>query len=143
MVSKRFPYDRDDGRDQELPILEEIKNHARFSRDQSVPIVQLRGFSKRGINYYERPQDCYMALIEYCETGDLWGLVKRYHQERKVMPAAFCWLLFRNLVQACLHVESFGKIHPDIKVGIISRIDSGIQPFAVSTIAKEKKGIFD
>ncbi|KAJ4292485.1 G2-specific serine/threonine protein kinase [Kalmusia sp. IMI 367209] len=121
VVAKRFPGHAEATEDEqhmrdELMIREEIEHHSWFSFNPDAFTVQLRGVSIRG-KPDMRPQDRYIAFMEYCEAGDLDRLIIKYRKMKRKIPEPFIWIMFRNLVAACREIESYRKIHTDIKYG--------------------------
>ncbi|KAF2637422.1 kinase-like protein [Massarina eburnea CBS 473.64] len=125
VISKCLPYSKS-VRDDDLvekniaAFKREIRRHAVLSANESDPIVRLRGASRRGGKEHRNEEDRYIAFLEYCEGGDLKNLILRYQRSIDIVPEIFLWILFRNLVAACMTVESNTRlVHTDIKAANI------------------------
>ncbi|KAL8842587.1 MAG: hypothetical protein Q9176_002544 [Flavoplaca citrina] len=58
-------------------------------------IVQIRGYRRY------RQKEVHRIYMEYCSSGDLYGLISQYRARRQYMPEALICHLFLHLARAC------------------------------------------
>lgn len=79
------------------------------------PSLKVRGFAVRG-NDEQRYDSRYTLFLEYCPKGNLRSVIKDFKKREAHLSEGFIWLLFRNLVNLCMRVESFGLVHKKLTV---------------------------
>lgn len=95
------------------------KENIEMQMDLFSRVGLFRGYALRG-DSDTIPKDRYALFLEYCPAGNMRSLIKDFKKRNARLPEPFIWLLFRNLVKDCLHIETLGRVHKKLTVSFVN-----------------------
>ena len=82
-------------------------------------VVRCEGF------FRDMQRHSLFIILEYCDGGDLFALLKKYKQSHRSLSEAHIWHIFYQLCDALKHLHENGIVHRDIKTMNVMCVNNG------------------